>query len=149
MFMGAKPVLRERDGMVTSAAPEGGKPGWQQPQSVAAESGPPRNKDPSDWCLPACLTRPPCLPASCLRLRLPACLLAPPALLSAPLQTETGTEPARPAWAAAGPGLAWSGALGTHDAVRCDATGRDGPYLNFAPAPVAPGNWHLSVAPEP
>lgn len=72
MSMGAKPVLRERDGMVTSAAPEGGKPGWQQPQSVAAESGPARNEDPSDWCLPPALPAPPCLPA-CLP---PACACA-------------------------------------------------------------------------
>lgn len=131
MFMGAKPVLRERDGKVTSAAPEGGKPGWQQPQSVAAESGPARNEDPSDWCLPACLTRPPCLPASCLRLRLPACLLAPPALLSAHLQTETGTAPARPAWVL-GCGWSWSGpvwCLGYTrcGAMRCDRTGWPSP----------------------
>lgn len=77
--MGAHTVLiRGRDGMVTSAAPEEAWLVAAVSQSVAAESGPARNEDPSDWCLPLALpARPACLPTSCLRLRLPACPFGP------------------------------------------------------------------------
>lgn len=126
---------------------------------------------PSDWCLPACLTRPACLlrtsPASCL---LPSafCLLPFAICLCLPgvdWQTQLGPEQARRAswpgqtsdlglglrlWL----GLGWAGLVpwGAHqmpcDAMRCDATGRDDPsHLKLASVQSPPpGTWHL--APE-
>lgn len=75
MFMGAISVLRARDGMGDFRRARGtAQQAWSgsRSQSLRAESGPARNDDPSDWCLPACLTRPACVP-----LLPPACCLLP------------------------------------------------------------------------
>lgn len=139
MFMGANTVLiRGRDGMVTSAAPEEAWLVAAVSQSVAAESGPARNEDPSDWCLPPALpARPACLPPACAC----ACLLVPLApacsairapctqTLTADLRLEQSWPGLPRSWAAAGLGLVWSGALGYTRcrAMRCDRTGWPSP----------------------
>lgn len=168
MFMGVHTVLIRRAGWhggIRSA--RGSLAGWQ-PQSspsvsqpvAAAESGPARNEDPSDWCLPLCLPPPPCLSACLLPLPAPApapaCLSPSPACSAHPrirywqdLRLEQSWPGLPRSWAAAGLGLVWSGALGNTRcrAMPCDAMRQDGMALTLTPPPPpAPScTWQLAA----
>lgn len=144
--------IRARDGMVTSVGPKSER-AWSgsRSQSLRAESGPARNDDLSDWCLPACLARPSfLLPA---REGAPALCVLPPPASAIHLRKELAGQ-ARPE----SPGLGlrlwllgWAGLVpwGTHkmpcNAMRCD--GRDDPsHLNKSLSVQSfTGTWVLSL----
>lgn len=151
MPMGSKPVLRERDGMVTSAAQPAQRKskawaGGSRSQSLLNQDRP-GMRTPPDWCLPPAWL--PALPArsppACACVCGCACLpVFRPRLLCYPrawhLPGRLRLEQSRPGlWF--GPRLVWSGLVWCLGFTRCRATGRDGPHLD-----PAPGTWQL--APE-
>lgn len=180
MFMGSKsPVLRARDGMVTSrtAREKRGEPGLSDSRSqsllIQDRHGmrtPLTGAFPP--ALPACL--PPAPPSAyCLSLSLPArapalCLISPAcSAICAP-----GTQPTllgRPSWnktrswsrsgsraTATATGYGWSGlvwCLGAYvlnDAVRCEVMRQDGMTLTLNPTLPAPlHHSHTPLAPGP